>query len=276
MTTGLPRGTCEAPTGSLPADAALEISRFGSAILRDVWDPDHLRTLRDAISEFCERREKAIALGKVDPVMQQYHEMGSTVLTWLIYEGLIDLEFLAKMFRGSFYNEVCKAHFDDDEFYLAPERIGSRNIRPPYSSLASLPFHQDSVEQDRRIMQVLNCWIPLDNGAGHTSPGVEVVRHPGRPKFPLQEATAQTNGTSYEAVAISRDRVIADYGDNFLAPSFALGDSFLFSQHVIHRTYVTPAMTEPRIGFEFRVFSLKHLAPWASPDEVGAQSFPLN
>jgi hypothetical protein len=30
-----------------------------------------------------------------------------------------------------------------------------------------------------------------------------------------------------------------------------------------------------RIGFEFRVFSLKHLAPWASAEDVESESYPL-
>ena len=275
MNRDLPRGTSESPTGTSPADAALEISRFGSAVLRDVWAPEHVRTLRDAIAGFCEHRAQLVAQGVVDPMMRQYHEMGTTVLTWLIYDGRLDLEFLSNMFRDSFYHELCKEYFEDDRLYMAPERIGSRNIQPPYSSRAPLPFHQDSVEQDRSIERVLNCWIPLDPGAGRTAPGVEVVRNPGRAKFPLKESGSASGEPRYDSVAIDHVRIVAEYGENFLAPTFELGDSFVFSQDVIHRTHVTPQMTKPRIGFEFRVFSLKHLAPWASAEQVASKSYPL-
>ena len=119
---------------------------------------------------------------------------------------------------------------------------------------------------------VLNGWIPLDPGAGRLSPGVEVLRHPGRPGF---ELAPSDGGTGYGAISIDRDRVVAEYGDNFLAPTFDLGDCLVFSQDVIHRTYVTPQMTQPRVGFEYRVFSLKHLEPGASADEVQSEAFPL-
>jgi hypothetical protein len=275
MNDGLPRGTSESPTGSKPADAALEIAQFGSAVLRDVWDVADVGRLRDGVAAFCDRRARLVEQGSVDPLMRHYHETGTTVLTWLIYEGLLDLDFLSGMFRGSFYHEVCMAHFEDDRLYLAPERIGSRNIRPPYTAQAPLPFHQDSVEQDPKVTRVLNCWIPLDAGAGQSAPGVEVVRHPGRPKFPLKVGTGSSGQPRYEAVAIDRANIVAEYGENFLAPGFAPGDSLVFSQDVIHRTYITPQMTNPRIGFEFRVFSLKHLASWACPDEIAARSYPL-
>lgn len=275
MSSPQPRGYAQSPTGPSPADAALELARFGSAVLRDAWAPEDLRTLREAIVGFCDHRAEQVADGSADSMMRQYHEMGSVVLTWLIFEGRLDLTFLADMFRGSFYHEVCRRHFEDDRLFMAPERIGSRNLRPPYVDRAPLPYHQDSVEQDRRVKRVLNCWIPLDPGAGRTSPGVEVLRDPGRPKFELKATGGPTPRTGYDAVAIDRDRVLAEYGDNFLAPAFDVGDAFVFSQDVIHRTYVTPEMSQPRIGFEFRVFSLKHLAPWADAEEVEAQSFRL-
>lgn len=275
ITSQLPRGRSDSPTGSSPADAACEIARFGSAVLRNVWPTEQLQVLRNAIVTFADRRAQLIAQGNVDPLMRHYHETGTTVLTWLIYEGLIDLEFLSDMFRGSFYHEVCKAHFGDDRLYIAPERIGSRTIGLPFNSKAPLPYHQDSVEQDPTVAQVLNCWIPLDDGAGSIAPGVEVVRHPGEPKFPLQGRSGPPGLHGYDAVAIDHDLILAEFGSDILTPALALGDSLVFSQDVIHRTHITPDMSASRIGFEFRVFSLKHIATWACPDEVAARSYPL-
>lgn len=275
MANQIPRGRADSSIGSTPTDAAEEIKQFGSTVLRGVWQADHVARLRAAIVSFCDRRADLIVQGRVDPLMQHYHNTGTTVLTWLIYEGLIEPEFLATMFQGSFYQAVCRAYFGDDRLYAAPERIGSRNIRPPYSASATLPFHKDSVEQDRSILRVLNCWMPLDDGAGLTAPGVELVRHPGRP-IPLHKDKAGAKQISgYQAVAIDYDWIVAEYGDTFSAPILASGDGLVFSQDVIHRTHITPQMVRPRIGFEFRVFSLQHLAPWASADEVAARSYPL-
>ena len=274
MTGRLPRGTAESPTGSSPADAAREISRFGSTVLRGVWAPQRLRSLHEIISAFCAHRAELVASGAADPMTREYHAQGTVTLNWLIFEGRIDLEFLARMFAGSFYHQLCRAWFDDERFFVAPERIGARNMQPPHSGVTALPYHQDSYKADRRVLRVLNCWIPLDPGAGRTAPGVEVVRDPGRPGFELKVGGRASN-PGYDTVAIDRDRILAEYGDNFLAPALELGDSLVFSQDVIHRTHVTPQMTKPRIGFEFRVFSLKHLAPWASAEDVAAESYPL-
>lgn len=275
MTMAATRGASESPTGTSPADAAREIAEFGSAVLRKVWARDDLAVLRDAIGSFCARRAELVERGLLDPMMRQYHAMGVTVLTWLIYEGRIDLGFFAEMFKDSFYSEVCRIHFDDDRLYMAPDRIGSRNIQPPYPLHARLPFHQDSVEQDPRVRRVLNAWIPLDPGAGRTAPGVEVLRHPGSPNFPVTLRQGATGTADYAHVGIGYEDIVCRYGENFLAPEFALGDCLVFSQDVIHRTHITPAMTDPRIGFEFRVFSLKHRAPWASAEDVSSSSFPL-
>ena len=277
MTSHTPRGASESPTGPTPADAAQEIARHGSAVLRDVWAPEDLRRLREAIVGFSERRAQLVAEGLADPLMQRYHEAGSVVLTWLIFEGRIDLDFFAHMFRGSFYHEVCRRFFDSDRLVMAPERCGARYLQPPHSARTSLPYHQDSVEQDRRVQHVMNCWIPLDPGAGLTAPGVEVVRDPGKPRFKLKGMAGAGQGSVYDAVAIDRDDVLAEYGeDRFLAPTFEVGDGFAFTENVIHRSHVTPAMDQPRIGFEFRVFSLDHLAPWASAEEVEAEAFRLS
>ena len=275
MPTDLPRGTADSPTGPSPADAAAEISRFGSAVLRDVWAADQLAVLRDAIMGFCERRAALVASGAADAMTRRYHEQGTVVLNWLLFEGRIDLAFFSQMFAGSFYQQVCNAWFDDDQIVMAPERLASRSLQPPHSALTALPYHQDSYTQDRRVARVLNCWIPLDPGAGRTSPGIEVVRDPGRPGFERQHAAGAAPGEGYEAIAIDRARIVAEYGDNFLAPAFEVGDALVFSQDVIHRTYVEPQMTGPRLGFEFRVFSLKHLAPWASAEELAAEAYPL-
>jgi hypothetical protein len=97
---------------------------------------------------------------------------------------------------------------------------------------------------------------------------LEVVRLPSEPNFPLKDFGLEQENLVYDPVTIDSDRVIEQFGDKLLAPQFELGGRFVFSQDVIHRTHVTPQMTKPRMNFEFRIFSLKHLAPGVSPDAV--------
>jgi hypothetical protein len=148
-----------------------------------------------------------------------------------------------------------------------------RNHEPIKSGHTFVPFHQDSGTQERTVRGVMNCWIPLDPGAGRDAPGLEVVRTPGEPNFPLKNAGPKSESSIYDSVAIDQDDVLKQFGDQLLAPEFDVGDGFAFSQDVIHRTHVTPQMTKPRMNFEFRVFSLKQLAPGVTPEEVLRTSF---
>ena len=149
-----------------------------------------------------------------------------------------------------------------------PSRLFFRIHDPSRSDRSFVPFHQDSGSQDPRVGAVLNCWIPLDPGAGREAPGLQVVREPSEPNYPLKDFGLKSENAVYDPVAIDQDRVLEQFGDKLMAPTFDIGDGLVFSQDVIHRTYVTPEMTKPRLNFEFRVFSLKHLKPGASVDDV--------
>jgi hypothetical protein len=116
----------------------------------------------------------------------------------------------------------------------------------------------------------------LDGGAGRTSPGLEVVRNPCTPNFPRKALGLKSENAAYDFIAIERDKIVEIYGETFLAPEFEVGDGFIFSQDVIHRTYITSEMTKPRINFEFRVFSANSLVPGARLSDIGPDVMQLN
>lgn len=255
-------------TNPTPVEAAREVAELGSVVLRQIWPLDILARIEAAIAEYSRRRAARVAAGTVLPGERMYSTHGVGMFAALVYDGLLSNDILPEMFANSPYKALCEAYFEDDVFYAFPKRLGFRNHDPLTSDRSYIPYHQDSYTQDPRVPRVLNCWMPLNPGAGVTSPGLEVVRHPCRPDFPRKDFGLRSENAAYDFITIARERIVEDYGEVFLAPAFEVGDGLVFSESVIHRTYVTPAMTQPRINFEFRVFSAKHLAPGVSIDDL--------
>jgi hypothetical protein len=195
------------------------------------------------------------------------HEHGAGTVAMMVLAGFTDLPLLIDLFRGSAYHRLCAAYLQDEAFYARLHRLGFRRHDPRAASRSFVPFHQDSGSQEGQIRDVLNCWIPLDPGAGRDAPGLQVVRDPCAPKFPLQRPE-QPENLVYDPIAIDPARVADTYGDRLMAPQFEVGDVLVFTEHVIHRTYVTPQMTRPRLNFEFRVFGPSHLAPDVEPEPI--------
>ena len=244
-----------------PLAAATEVRTMGSVVLRGVWSAERLAHLRGAIEEFTQRRRARVASGQMKPTERMYATHGVGGLGALLREGLVKPHDIAALFEGSAYHQLCRQYFGEDSFYVMLNRLGFRDHDPLRSDRSYIPYHQDSYTQDVRTTNVLNCWIPLDPGAGSISPGLEVVRNPCRPDFPRKDLGLRSENSAYDHITIDRDRVVEEYGECFLAPEFEVGDGMVFSENVIHRTYVTPTMTKPRMNFELRVFSPSGLAP---------------
>jgi hypothetical protein len=260
------------PALDAPARAAAEeVRAFGSTVLRQAWPKAPLARLQAAITEFSARRAARVAAGEsAVPSEKMYSTHGVGTFAGLVMEGVIGPEIIPELFVGSAYHALCAAYFEDDAFYCAFSRVGFRNHDPKVSDKSFIPYHQDSYTQDKRVPRVLNCWIPLDPGAGRISPGLEVVRNPCMPDFPRKDFGLKSENAAYDFITIDRAKIVEVYGECFLAPEFEVGDGLVFSENVIHRTYVTPQMTQPRINFELRVFTPKCLAPGVSVADLGA------
>jgi len=238
-----------------PADVCAHIRADGSAVMRQIWPVAPLLELRSAIAGFCDRRREQVARGELQHHLDRmYSTHGVGTLAGLIVNGLVSFDLVQGLFRGSIYQRIAQAYYQSDQLYCQLSRCGFREHHPAVSTKSCIPYHQDSYSQDPRIRDVLNCWTPLDP-CGEDAPGLEVVLDPCSPDFPRKDFGLASENAAYDFITIDRDQIIAVYGDRFLAPSFEVGDGFIFSQNVIHRTYVTEAMRKPRINFELRVFS---------------------
>lgn len=91
------------------------------------------------------------------------------------------------------------------------------------------------------ILRMVTCWIALDP-CGKDAPGLELVDRQ------LENLLAPGQ--------LTEKAVDARFGaDQFWRPVLEAGDALLFCGDIMHRTYVTPAMTLDRTSIELRFFS---------------------
>ena len=235
--------------------ASREVAALGSAVLRQVWPKEPLAELKSVIAAFCDKRRIDVEEGRfAHATAKMYASHGVGTVSGLVHDGLLRPSQIVRLFQGSVYEALCRDYFGSEELCCQLSRCGFREHRTKLSAKSFIPYHQDSYSQDERISDVLNCWIPLDP-CGRLAPGLEVVRDPCAPDFPRKDFGLATENAAYDFITIDRDDVVKAYGECFLAPEFEVGDCLVFSQNVIHRTYVTDEMDQPRINFELRIFS---------------------
>ena len=247
---------CEIFTPASGADSiGRQIKQIGSAVVREAWPVQPLGVLQKAISDFCENRRADVAAGKFShATAKMYASHGVGTLAGLVHEGYLSGGAMKLLFSGSRYEDICRAYFGSDRLYFQLNRCGFREHRTQLTRKSFIPYHQDSYSQDDRVKDVLNCWTPLSR-CGRDAPGLEVVLDRCTPNFRRKDFGLATENAAYDFITIAREDVVAAFGDNFLHEEFEVGDCLIFSQDVIHRTYVTPEMTRDRINFEFRVFA---------------------
>ena len=255
--------------------AAACIRATGSAVVRGAWTAERLAPFRATIAGYVEARRARIASDAVRPLDRMLDTHGAGTISEMEASGFVIAMPALELLEGSVFAEICRAYYGDARLRTQFSRNGFRAHDPRRSSKSFIPYHQDSYTQDSRVLSVLNCWTPLDP-AGIDAPGLEVVRDPCVRDFPRRCWGLESENAAYDKITIERERIVAAYGaDAFLAPSFAVGDCLIFSEHVIHRTYVTPEMTRPRINMELRVFAEGVCTQMPGLPRIQKDSFPL-
>lgn len=237
------------------ADVARQVSELGSVVIRQTWPREPLGKLRGQIQAFCDKRREDVKQGTAAfAAAKMYSSHGVGTLSEIMKANALDFDALRALFMTSKYRDICAAYYDSDKLYCQASRCGFREHMPAESKKSFIPYHQDSYSQSKNIKNVLNCWMPL-SPCGRNAPGLEVVMDRCYPDFPRKDFGLATENAAYDFITIAREKIVEVFGEKFLAPIFDVGDCLIFSQDVIHRTYVTEEMDRPRINFEFRVFA---------------------
>jgi hypothetical protein len=131
-----------------------------------------------------------------------------------------------------------------------------------------LPFHQDA-DGDKLDTHMINCWTALDE-CGADAPGIEVVNTPlttHHPELFLYETLDKAGDQVWHTQA---GAVLEQFGHiGVTRPVFRAGDGIVFDHLAMHRTYITPSMSKPRMSIEIRAAKLEaYHAAYGEVDRV--------
>jgi hypothetical protein len=236
-----PEYVVDASVANLASLPAL-LGRWGAVQLRSCFAPEHLRSIRAAADDIYAGRDAFIAAGGVPSEAERRRYLRRTIpLDEISVGGKTATEILA----SPIFFDVARAYLRRE-----PECAPNSFVRllVPGADIQALPFHQDQTILERPL---LNAWIPLSE-CGVRAPGLELVLTSGRKL--LKVAGPPDSYIPVERARIDEAAVLAEFGAGTLwRPVCVPGDALVFTGATVHRTHVTPAMTEPRLSCELRL-----------------------
>jgi Phytanoyl-CoA dioxygenase (PhyH) len=219
-------------------------TRYGVIRLRRYFVPKLVRELRAAVLNVY--AERTMAAAEVRSLTEFEPRSQARLMSTVSLDKLLaaDNRFVHTLVGERVRNLA--------RIYLGKEPSLSENsyIRRlvPGADIQALPFHQD---QSVLGAPLLNIWVPLDP-CGTAAPGLEVVVTNNRQL--LDVSGDPSDAIPVERVRLEEEVVLAAYGSRSLwHPALRPGDALVFAGTTIHRSYVTSAMTEPRMSVELRL-----------------------
>jgi len=233
------------------ADCAAQLRERGVALLRNVFAPDSLTSLRRATArcfEAVEAEETARSLAERFRFNRFSH---SVLLSALADFGCDSEELTAPLSApglGSLFSEAlgcewaCRMEHSWVRKKFAP-------LHAPAAEYFPQGWHQDGAlgvqfspeaTPALAMTELLTCWIPLQ-ACGVDSPGLEFVRGP---------QAGLLHFTELDDSALRRRFAAED----FWAPELEFGDGLVFLNSALHRTYTRAEMRHNRLSVEYRIF----------------------
>lgn len=241
----------------LPHDAeaaAEQIGRLGSAVLRRVFDPVAVRSLRGMTADLFAAWEARRDQNALEDMEAQHLVGGTIVFRSLLgtQPGQVFIMAALQEFVHSRAFEVYRRLFGDDIAFLLDvcqvRRQDAANTGP------HVPYHQDLSFVGTEF-RILNSWITLDTcGPATAAPGLEFaaarVIEDLRSSPTTQPVTADRYFDRIEIdPATLRQRVPETV---WRRPDLDAGDAIVFDQFTVHRTLARPDQNAFRTSLEFR------------------------
>ena len=127
-----------------------------------------------------------------------------------------------------------------------------------------VPLHQDCSVMRMKRGRLLNFWVPLVDGAGRSSPGLEFFprsldRILDTPQRPAPASARERMYTNFEIPESDVRAALADVPS--WRPVLDCGDVLCLDGWTVHRTHFDAGMVEMRYGFETRLCRTSDLQP---------------
>ena len=236
-----------------PQAAATALEEYGAILLKSAHNLEFLDELYADVS----RSFSSLDERKADGTLGSHH-------AWAYKFGVNTLgslqevrqEIIAGSIAHTAIAEIASNFFNGSPLYLQNNRIVMRRQRAG-NKHREVPYHQDLYTQPKGVSGVINFWTPFVN-AGVDAPGVEVVPVRFKKLLPTRPMPLIPENESFDKIHITRESVIEmcdGKEDVFWHPEVRKGDTLVFMEDTIHRTYITPDMPHERQSIEIRVLS---------------------
>ncbi|MCR9256344.1 MAG: phytanoyl-CoA dioxygenase family protein [Alphaproteobacteria bacterium] len=223
------------------------INSQGCCLVRGALPPEGLAPYLELARAAYAFREHQDAQGDLpEAFVRNFYEVGHTLPQDL--EGAGGIAGMIDMVLKSPLRRLLKGIFGAEVSFILnntlPRKVDATGKIP------KTPFHQDATFLQTPSL-ILNLWTPLQD-CGVTAPGLEVLAKP-LTNVETPPNYAQEELFYYDRMGLAEDAVIGKFGAEALwHPEMKVGDVLIFTHLTIHRTHLTPEMTEDRISMEMR------------------------
>ena len=223
------------------------IEAAGAAVIRGCLDGHKVRAMLARAEDVYRKRELEYRRDELNATQRRLFEFGNITQSDLDLPN--DQFALIRFALRSGLQPLVSGLWGGRVAFLQKNCIPRRQA-PDGKFNSAVPFHQDASFLAMSSL-VLNFWIPLVP-CGVSAPGLEVVL--GNPHRLLRHLpSGACVSRDYREIELAEDSIVSQWGRNKLwHPALEQGDVFVFSNLTVHRTYLTPAMTETRISLELR------------------------
>jgi hypothetical protein len=235
------------------------VAHHGALVLRGLFDAGTVERSVAAIVRAQEVRDAAGPGSTEDAWYRPFPDPGTGGMglrrmvaeqggTWLADSPASTAQFLGDLDAAGVVGAVA-GHFGERPFFSL-QKSTLRRSAPVYRPA---DWHQDGSFLDEDV-RTMNVWVALSPCGGDLpSPGLEVVPKRVPDVLPVGGSFAK-HGIAGDLVAeVARDAPP-------IRPQFAPGDALMFDERFLHRTHLSPEMTDDRFALECWFFAPSHPA----------------
>ncbi len=237
---------------------AATIAHHGSIIVRGLFDGNAIERTRESIALSHAARvasQTAVDDAYYRPMvgldgelarLRRYVENKGGI--WLADSPAATAQVLADLWASGALGAIADHFGERPVFSLQKSTL--RRSEPVFGYTG---WHQDGSFLGTDVRTV-NVWVSLSAcGGERPAPGLEVVPRRVEQILPLDETDAKVAINGWDVYAAADDTPVT-------RPEFDPGDALMFDEKMIHRTFLSKTMTEPRLALECWLFAPAFLA----------------
>jgi hypothetical protein len=234
---------------SEPTAIAQALKTYGAVVIRKIMPQDVNEEIYGYLKAHLAKDEAMVAANAVPAAARWYTKYGTKILLELPES---QRNRVLRALNQDQIRAVLERYFDTNELFVEMHRMVFRGMKANID-YRHIPYHQDRGTHSNGVDGVINCWTPV-TPCGGLYPTLEVVPCKNRRLLPVRPRPIIPENEQYDFIHLELEKIKEAFPDAvFWHPDLMPGDILMFSELVVHRTYVEPTMTMERISLEARV-----------------------